>query len=233
MKLPAARKPRRRRAPRALRRAVLSVGALLVLLSLTPAAAVAADEAEHGAGGANTLDAADANAMPRVTVTRTDLELRNPSNESVSRQSLQPDSARLSDVNYRFWMSRGRADVGIGIGTLALTALPLGAVPSAAPASDLNNRTILLASAPSLSLGMRYRASSRSTLFADASGTRGLGLYDGDTYVGKVGVEWKPASLASRWNIAYGGVGWRLSADSRMTLRIRSGGFGLYMRSQF
>ena len=70
-------------------------------------------------------------------------------------------------------------------------------------------------------------------MFADASGARGFGPSNGDAYLGKVGVEWKPASAASRWNIAYGGIGWRLSADSRMTLRIRGGGLGLYMRSQF
>jgi hypothetical protein len=221
------RKPRRRRPPRGLRRACLAAGALLVLLSLAPAAAIGADDA-----GERT-DTAYADRMPRITVTRDDVGLRNSSAELISGQSLQPDSARLSGVSYRLWMSRGRADLGIGIGTMALTALPLGATPSAAPASAMESRTVLLSSAPSLSLGLRYRASPRSTVFADASGTRGLGLNSGDTYVGKVGVEWKPASFASRWNISYGGIGWRLNADSRMTLRIRSGGIGLYMRSQF
>ena len=111
--------------------------------------------------------------------------------------------------------------------------MPLGTSPSAAPGPTLDNSTILLASAPSLTVGMRYRASPQSTLFADAAGTRGLGFNSGDAYLGKVGVEWNPASAAARWHIAYGGIGWKLSADSRMTLRIRSGGIGLYMRSQF
>jgi len=208
--------------PGRLRRLCLGVAALLVLLSLAPAAANAANDTEPLGGS--------------LGVTRVDLGVRNPSAELASMQgvqSVQPDSARLSDVSVRYWLSRGRTDVGFGIGTLTLTATPLGMPPSAAPGPTLDNSTILLASAPTLTVGMRYRASPQSTLFADAAGTRGLGLNGGDAYLGKVGVEWKPASFSSRWNIAYGGIGWKLSSDSRMTLRIRSGGVGLYMRSQF
>ena len=217
-----------------LRRVCVASGVLLVLISLAPAAARAADDdsdADDVFRPLATSYGIGLNGSPRVT--RVDLAIGAPSIMLTGAQNLQPDSARLSDISYRFWVSRGRADVGVGVGTLALTALPLGAAPSAAPNGTLDNSTILLASAPSLSVGMRYRASPQSTLFADASGTRSLGLNSGDTYLGKVGIEWKPASFTSRWNIAYGGIGWRLSADSRMTLRIRGGGLGLYMRSQF
>jgi hypothetical protein len=175
------------------------------------------------------------NGAPRIT--RVDLAVGLPATVASGGQSLQTESVRLSDISYRFWVSRGRADLGFGIGALALTAQPFGSAPTAAPATapngSLDSQTILLASAPSLSVGMRFRASPESTFFADASGARGLGLNNGDAYLGKVGVEWKPAPFASRWNIAYGGIGWRLSSDSRMTLRIRRGGLGLYMRSQF
>lgn len=207
-------------APSRLRRVCLGIATLLVLLSLAPAAANAADDTDEVDGS--------------LRVTRVDLSVRNPSADVLGVQgtrNVQPDSAQLSEISYRYWLSRGRTDLGFGIGTLALTARPLGTAPSAAPTVD--NSTILLASAPSLTVGMRYRASPHSTVFADATGTRGLGSNSGDAYLGKVGVEWKPASLSSRWNIAYGGIGWKLSTDSRMTLRIRSGGVGLYVRSQF
>jgi hypothetical protein len=231
MRLPAASPP----AHRALRRVCLASGVLLVLISLAPAAANAADD-ESDADDAVRPQATAGHGIglsgsPRVT--RVDLAVSTPSTVLAGVQNLQPDSARLSDISYRFWISRGRADLGVGVGALALTAQPLGAAPSAAPNTTLDNSTILLASAPSLTVGMRFRASPESTLFADASSTRGFGPDNGDAYLGKVGIEWKPASLASRWNIAYGGIGWRLSADSRMTLRIRGGGLGLYMRSQF
>jgi hypothetical protein len=217
----------------ALRRACLAGGVLLVV-GLAPAAARAADDdsdADDPLRPLATSYGIGLNGSPRVT--RVDLAVGTPSTLLNGAQNLQPDSARLSDISYRFWVSRGRADLGVGVGTLALTAQPFGAAPSAAPSSTLDTPTILLMSAPSLSVGMRYRASPQSTFFADASGTHGLGSSNGDAYVGKVGVEWKPVSLSSRWNIAYGGIGWRLSADSRMTLRIRGGGLGLYMRSQF
>ena len=219
----------------ALRRVCVASGVLLVLISFVPAAARAAEDDGDSDGAVRPLATTygiGLNGSPRVT--RVDLAVATPSSSVLTgAQGLQPDSARLSDVSYRFWVSRGRADLGFGIGALTLTAQPLGAAPSAAPNATLDNGTILLASAPSLTVGMRFRASPESTLFADASGTRGLGLNNGDAYLGKVGIEWKPVSFAQRWNLAYGGIGWRLSADSRMTLRIRGGGVGLYMRSQF
>ena len=89
----------------------------------------------------------------------------------------------------------------------------------------------MLASGTVLTLGMRYRASEHSTLYADAAGVGPFGAEGGDAVVGKVGVEFKAAQ--SRWNIAYGGLGLRLGGDTRMTLRVRRGGLGVYMRSNF
>jgi len=231
MRLSATSPPAQRHA---LRRVGIAGGVLLALISLAPAAARAADEADDADDADRPLAAGygiGLNGSPRVT--RVDLAVGNPSIAPIGGQSLQPDSTRLLDVSRRFWITRGRTDLGIGVGAMALTAQPLGAPPSAAPNTTLDNSTILLASAPSLSVGARFRASRESTVFADASAARGFGPNNGDAYLGKVGVEWKPTSFVSRWNIAYGGIGWRLSADSRMTLRIRGGGLGLYMRSQF
>jgi hypothetical protein len=218
----------------ALRRVGLASGVLLALISLAPAAARAADEQDDADESDRPLAVnygIGLNGSPRVT--RIDLAVGNPSTAPIGGQNLQPDSTRLTDVSRRFWISRGRTDLGIGVGAMTLTAQPLGAPPSAAPNTTLDGAPVLLASAPALSVGMRFRTSRESTVFADASGARGFGPNNGDAYLGKVGVEWKPVSFVQRWNIAYGGIGWRLSADSRMTLRIRGGGLGLYMRSQF
>ena len=230
MRLPAASPPAHRHA---LPRVGLASGVLLALISLAPAAARAADEDDADDADRPLAASYGIGLNGSSRVTRIDLAVGNPSTAPIGGQNLQPDSTRLTDVSRRFWVSRGRTDLGIGVGTMVLTAQPLGAPPSAAPNATLDNSTILLASAPSLSVGMRFRASPQSTVFADASGARGFGPNNGDAYLGKVGVEWKPTSFVSRWNIAYGGIGWRLSADSRMTLRIRGGGLGLYMRSQF
>jgi len=170
------------------------------------------------AGAALAAGTSTAGSSGDARITRTDLALGARS--GALDGSRQPaGSARLSDVSYRWWLSRGPADFGIGVGAMTLsTRAADGSAPS-------------VSSAPSLSVGMRLRSTAHSTLFADASSAYALGAERSDAYVGKVGVEWKPASLSSRWS--YGGLGWRLSADSRMQLRVRRGGLALYMRSQF
>ena len=88
-------------APSRLRRLCLGIATLLVLLSLAPAAANASDD---------TTDEVDGS----LRVTRVDLGLRNPSADVLGVQgvqNVQPDSARLSDISYRYWLSRGRTDV--------------------------------------------------------------------------------------------------------------------------
>lgn len=192
---------------------------------------LALSPAERAVQAHRALLGLDASPPPRFT--RTELPVTGlqagagstVASSGIAGPALQPASVRMSDVSYRWWISRGRVDWGVGFGATAVTAQPLGAAPGAPP--------ITLGSSPSLTVGMRYRTSPHSTVFADASSTPGLGLHSGDAYIGKVGVEWKPASLASRWNVSYGGIGWRLNSDSRMTLRVRSGGVGLYMRSRF
>jgi hypothetical protein len=68
-------------------------------------------------------------------------------------------------------------------------------------------------------------------VFADAASWRGSGIDGGDAVAGKVGIEFKSAQ--SRFNIAYGGLGLKLAGDARMTLRMRRGGLGIYMRSTY
>jgi len=133
----------------------------------------------------------------------------------------------LFEVSSRWWFSTGRTDVGFGVGSVALVANPtVGAV-----AADAAVASIALVSSPSLSVGIRRRTSDVSTLYADATRARSIGVSGIDSYSGKVGVEWKTAE--SRWSIAYSGLGMRLSSESRMTVSLRKGGLGIYMRSQF
>ena len=117
--------------------------------------------------------------------------------------------------------------MGFGVGSVALMANPT----AGAVAADGTATSIALVSSPSLSVGIRRRTSDVSTLYADATHARSIGVSGIDSYLGKVGVEWKTAE--SRWSIAYSGLGMRLSSESRMTVSLRKGGLGIYMRKQF
>ena len=135
--------------------------------------------------------------------------------------------AETTEVGYRWWMSRGRADLGLGLGTLTQGARPSGSLPGLAN----DGSTSVLAAATVMTVGMRYRSSDRSTFYADASGLRGRGFDGGEAVVGKVGVEFKAAQ--SRFDIAYGGLGLKLDGDTRMTVRVKRGGLAIFMRSKF
>lgn len=132
-----------------------------------------------------------------------------------------------TELGYRWWLSKGRADLGLGLGTLAYVRRPTGSLSGLGADRDAT----VLASGTVLTLGMRYRTSARSAVFADAAGWHGAGPIGSDAVAGKLGIEFK--SARSRWNIAYGGLGLRLAGDARMTLRVRRGGFAISMRRSF
>ena len=138
--------------------------------------------------------------------------------------------SELNELSYRWWLSSERADVGLGLGTVSYGLRPMGGL-RALPGEPIDDASKLIATGTVLTLGMRYRTSAHSSLFADAAGVRGLGLSSGDVLVGKVGVDFTLAQ--ARWNIAYGGLALRLDGDTRMTLRVRKGGLALYMRRSF
>lgn len=146
-----------------------------------------------------------------------------------SRASL-PASSPYRDptlqIAYRHWLTRGRADFGLGIGTLVETARPAIADAAAAPADAAPS----IAPNAVLMVGMRYRASDGSMLYADAARLYGVSR-DSPGLVAKVGVEFKSAE--SRWNVAYGGLGMRLAGDTNMSVRLRKGGFKVVMRRSF
>lgn len=143
-----------------------------------------------------------------------------------AQRSLPGYRNELTEVRYRWWASAGRADLGMGLGTVAYVARPTGAVAGL----PVDTAPLALASGTVLTLGMRYRTSASSALYADAAGVRGPG-FDGERVVGKLGIEFKAAQ--SRWNVGYGGLGLKLSGDTRMQLRIRKGGALVSMRMAF
>lgn len=142
-----------------------------------------------------------------------------------ARRSAPGLRSEATELGYRWWLSKGRADLGLGLGTLAYVVRPTGSLPGLG-----DNGATVLASGSVLTLGMRYRTSTSSAVFADAASWHGAGL-NGDAVVGKVGLEFKTAK--SSLNVAYGGLGLTLPGDARMTLRVRHGGLGLTLRSSF
>ena len=127
-------------------------------------------------------------------------------------------------VSYRFWMSRGRADVGLGLGSVGFV------VPPAAGHND--GVTTLAGALPTVTLGVRYRLTNQHLLFADASRARGLGADPAADYVStKVGMEWRPASPAMGFE--HGAFGMQLDSGYRLSLRVRGGGLALYLRGRF
>lgn len=130
----------------------------------------------------------------------------------------------LAGVTYRLWMSRGRIDWGVGVGTLGYV-LPGPDGRSDVPVS-------IAGSVPTLTVGMRYRVTNESALYADASGARGLGADINSQYVNaKVGMEWKPAR--SRFGFDQGSLGIHFDSGYHLTLRSRHGGLGVYLRNQW
>ena len=115
--------------------------------------------------------------------------------------------------------------------TIALTTRPTGSIPGlvGTDSSTPTGSTVL-------TLGMRYKTSPTASFFADASSWRGSSSAGNggtpDTAVaGKVGMEFKSAQ--SMLHVAYGGLGVRLAGDSKMTVKLRRGGLGVFMRSAF
>lgn len=133
-------------------------------------------------------------------------------------------TTELVGVSYRWWVSHGRSDVGVGVGTLAYRVTPFGAL-----AGDPRIGT---SATPMLSVAWRYRVSDQSVLLADASSARGLAVNGGDGYFTKIGVEWK-AKPESRWGLDGSSLGLQLDSGLRMSMRLKKGGVSFYLRSKF
>ena len=159
-------------------------------------------------------------APPRITVLQMSVV---PMPAPAAPAALVP-AAELVGVSYRWWLTNGRSDVGIGLGALGYRMTPPGAFT--------DRRNMLVGSVPMVTLGWRYRMSGQSVLLADASGALGLGANGRDGYVTKVSVEWKARS-DSRFGLDGSSLGFQLDSGVRMSLRWRKGGLSVYFRSQF
>ncbi|MEP7099709.1 MAG: hypothetical protein ABI781_04325 [Burkholderiales bacterium] len=193
---------------------------LLLGFGLTSAGAAFADddEIEFASTPRSAILGAGSNDVPRL--------IRNESFPEAQR-ALPGYRNETTELGYRWWMSTGRVDLGLGLGSLTYGTRPTGSLPGLGS----EGASSVLASGTVMTVGMRYRSTPTSTLYADASGVRGHGFDGGEAVVGKVGIEFKAAQ--SRFNINYGGLGLRLAGDTRMTLRVKRGGLGIFMRSAF
>ena len=159
-------------------------------------------------------------APPRITVLQMSVV---PAPAPAAPAALVP-AAELVGVSYRWWLTNGRSDVGIGLGALGYRVTP--------PSAFTDSRGVPMGSVPMVTLGWRYRMSGQSVLLADASSALGLGANGRDGYVTKVGVEWKARS-ESRFGLDGSSLGFQFDSGMRMSLRWRKGGLSVYFRSQF
>jgi hypothetical protein len=146
----------------------------------------------------------------------------------------------MGGLSYRWWLRRGRADIGVGVGTVGYLVSPiegLGASPHSlvytGPHSHVYAGPHALAHvAPTVTLGWRYQVDDRSMVFADAlQARRSYGDDRSEVYSTKVGMEWKERT--SRIGFEKGALGVQFDSGLRMSLRARKGGLGLYLRGQF
>jgi len=184
------------------------------------AAAILAIGGTHGRAAADTDGGGDEPPPPRVTLERGSLADPLPAAHDVQGRPLT-DVAGLS---VRWWARRGRTDIGLGVGTLALVD-PRADQPGLA-------HPMLRGAQPTLTLGLRYRMSGEAALYADATSVRSLAAEAmPDLYATKVGMEWKPAK--SRFGFENRSLGIQLQSGYRMSLRARKGGLGVYFRGNF
>ena len=126
-------------------------------------------------------------------------------------------SAEIDSNSYRVSLSRGKLDLGVGFDAPA--GAGTRAVRSVDPAGPI------VPALPSLSVGLRSvtAGSPLNSLIARASA-------DGATPAAtqRVGLEWKPAQSSV---FVRGGL--RLTGDERVTMKVRSGRVGLYMKRTF
>lgn len=85
---------------------------------------------------------------------------------------------------------------------------------------------------PSFGLGVRYRLTPDTRVFADASRLRSLAGDTDDAVSARVGVEWK-AARRTPMGLDKGSLRFQLRSGSLMSLRIRKGSIGVQLRSQF
>ncbi len=185
--------------------------------SLIPILAACAGEA---AWGDDDVASAPAPLSTETRISRTDTT-------DLALRSAPGTRTDLTELSAQRWLHSGRASIGVGAGSVSLVNRPNGMLPGSfadGTATPQGSGTLLM-------LGMRYRTSPQSSVYADTARVRGLGLNGEDQVVNKFGIEFKAAK--SDWNVGYGGLGMRLAGDARMTLKPRRGGLAISMKREF
>lgn len=127
-------------------------------------------------------------------------------------------NAGYSGGIYRWSLSRGSFDFGLRFETPAR--------PGFGADSRLDATGPLVQTLPALSLGVRMIDAPAGSWLQRLSGTEGV-----PSSTSRVGIEWKPAE--SQLMFLRQGLGIRLSGDDRVTMRLRKGTLGIYMKREF
>ena len=191
-----------------------------MLLLIAAAAPAGADEVVAIASPA----AAEAPA-PEVEATSAaplDTTWRDPVSSSSRPPKRWSTSAEVDASSYRVSLSRGKLDMGLGFDT---PMHPTMATSTVLRSSDPTRP--IVPTVPSLSVGLRS-----TTAGAPASSLieRATDAATPPTSTRRVGLEWKPAQ--SRMFVR-GGLALRMSGDDQVTLKLKSGRVGIYMKSTF
>ena len=124
-----------------------------------------------------------------------------------------------SEAGYRLSLARGGIDVGLDFERRLASARTLdGRFDSAAPPGTM---------LPALSFGLRsVSAPTPASSLVD----RTLGSGSEVPVVSRVGIEYKPAQSQVFLNH---GLGFRLGGDDKLTMRLRKGSLGIYLKRNF
>lgn len=180
-----------------------------------------------GVSGNARADEDSATALDAPAI-KTETRIERTDTTDLPLRSAPGSRTELTELSAQRWVHSGRASIGVGAGSVALVNRSNGMMVGN---GTVDGTTTAQASATTLMLGLRYRTSPQSSVYADTTHVRGLGLEGDDRMVSKVGIVFKAAQ--SDWNIGYGGLGMRLSGDARMTLKVRRGGLMIGMRRTF
>jgi len=143
-----------------------------------------------------------------------------PETTSVAAAARWSPSGAVSERGYQWSLSRGAIDLGLRFDARPAAPHPADArFDSAAPPGS---------TLPALSLGLRSVSTGPAS--ASSLAERALGAATALPYVSRLGIEWKPAQSRVFVNQ---GLGLRLGADDRLTMRLRKGSLGIYLKSDF
>jgi hypothetical protein len=173
-------------------------------------------------------DASPVGVDGRPVMAKTTTELTRSDMPSMAGRDRPGHSTGVTEVAVQRWASAGRAGIGVGLGSVMLVDAAVGSPPGS---SVDNGAARTTATGTTMMLGLRYRTTAESSIYADATRLGGLGLSSDDRIISKVGVEFKAAQ--SNWRINYGGIGLRFAGDTRMTVRLRRSGLAIGMRKAF